>query len=101
MIRAAEWVIWTTYTLLVVAVAIFAYLVRSKRMDIGETMTAVVALGGIGGAAAAALFVGALLGTVALARDRDARRLAPVATVLAGWTGTLALTWISLEFWGH
>lgn len=101
MIRVAEWVTWTTYTLLVVAVAVFAYLVRSKRMDIGETMTAVVVLGGIGAAGAAALFAGALLGTVALARDPAARRFAPVATVFAGWTGTLALTWLSLEFWGH
>lgn len=70
MIRVAEWLTWTTYTLLVAA-------------------------------GAAALFAGALLGTVALARDPGARRLAPVATVAAGWTGTLALTWLSLEFWGH
>lgn len=101
MMRAAEWVVWTTYTLLVVAVAIFAYLVRSKRMDIGETVTSVVVLGGLGAAGAAALFAGALLGTVTLARRPAERRLAPIATVVAGWSGTLALSWLSLEFWGH
>jgi hypothetical protein len=101
MIRAAEWVVWTTYTLLVVAVAIFAWLVRSKRMDIAETMTSVVLLGGIGGVGAAALLCGAALGTVALAARPEARRPAPLATVLAGWIGAASLIWISVAFWGH
>ena len=97
--RAASWIVWTAYLALGVAVAVFAYLVQSKRMDIGSTMASVLLLGAVGTAVAVALLSGGLIGTTALVRIPAARRLGSVATVVAGWAGGMFLAWLSWSFW--
>ncbi len=44
---------------------------------------------------------GSVLGTLALARHPDTRRLLYILIILSGWTGALALGWLAWEFWTH
>lgn len=97
--RTATWIVWTAYLVLGAAVAVFAYLVQSKRMDIGGTMAAVLLLGAVGTAVALALLSGSVIGTTALVRRPAARRLGSIATVVAGWAGGMFLAWLSWSFW--
>ena len=97
--RAATWIVWTAYLALGAAVAVFAYLVQSQRMDIGSTMASVILLGAVGTAVAAALLSGGAIGTTALIRNPAARRLAVIATAVAGWVGGIFLAWLSWSFW--
>jgi hypothetical protein len=97
--RAAAWIVWTAYLALGAAVAVFASLVQSKRMDIGSTMASVIVLGGVGTAVALALLSGGAIGTTALVRNPAARRLGSIATVVAGWAGGTFLAWLSWGFW--
>ena len=97
--RTASWIVWTAYLALGVAVAVFAYLVQSKRMDIGSTMASVLLLGAVGTAVALALLSGSVIGTTALLRNPATRRLGVIATVVAGWTGGMFLAWLSWSFW--
>ena len=102
MVRAASvasWIVWTTYVALGLAVTVFAYLVQSRRMDIGSTMASVVLLGAVGTAVAVAMFSGSVIGTAALVRTPAARRLGHIATVVAGWAGASILAWLSWSFW--
>jgi hypothetical protein len=98
-VRTVIWIVWTAYLALGAAVAVFAYLVQSKRMDIGSTMAAVVLLGALGTAVALALLSGSVLGTTALVRSPATRRLGSIATVVAGWAGGVFLAWLSWSFW--
>jgi hypothetical protein len=98
-VRTAIWIVWTAYLALGAAVAVFAHLVQSKRMDIGSTMAAVLLLGAIGTTVALALLSGSVLGTTALVRSPAARRLGSIATVVAGWAGGVFLAWLSWSFW--
>ena len=97
--RIAAWIIWTAYFALGVAVAVFSYLVQSKRMDIGSTMASVLLLGVVGVVVTVALFSGSLIGTTALARQPQARRVGSIATVIAGWAGSIVLAWLTWNFW--
>jgi len=97
--RAAIWIVWTAYLVLGAAVAVFAYLVQSKRMDIGSTMASVILLGAVGTAVAVALVGAGAIGTTALVRNPAARRLGSIATVVAGWAGGMFLAWLSWSFW--
>src|SRR5918992_18625 len=96
--RVAKWIIWTAYFVLAVAVAVFSYLVQSKRMDIGATMASVLLLGAVGVVTTIALLSGSVIGTTALARNPSARRACSVATVIAGWAGAAVLAWLSWSF---
>ena len=97
--RAASWIVWTAYLALGAAVAVFAYLVQSQRMDIGSTMASVILLGAVGTAVAVALLSGGVIGLTALLRNPAARRLGSITTVVAAWAGGLFLTWLSWSFW--
>lgn len=99
MTRIATWIIWTAYFALGVAVAVFAHLVQSKRMDIGSTMASVLVLGAIGVVVTVALLSGSLIGTTALIRHRAARGIGSIATISAGWAGGIFLAWLSWNFW--
>ena len=99
--RIAGWIIWAAYVALAVAVAVFSYLVQSKRMDIGSTMASVLLLGVTGVVITVALLSGSAMGTAALARDPAARRIGPIVTIVAGWVGALVLAWLSWSFWTH
>jgi hypothetical protein len=87
--------IWTSYVALGVAVAVFAYLVQSKHMDIGSTMASVLLLGAVGVAVTVTLLSGSMIGTTALVRNPPARRIASIATVIAGWAGGIVLAWLA------
>ena len=97
--RIAHWIIWSAYFALGVAVAVFAYLVQSQRMDIGSTMASVLLLGATGVAVTIALLGGSAIGTTALLRNPATRRLGSIATVIAGWAGGIVLAWLSWNFW--
>ena len=97
--RIAAWIIWTAYFALGVAVAVFSYLVQSKRMDIGSTMASVLLLGVVGVVVTVALFSGSLIGATALARNPEARRVGSIVTVIAGWAGGIVLAWLAWNFW--
>jgi hypothetical protein len=84
-----------------VAVAVFSYLVQSKRMDIGSTMASVLLLGATGVVVTIALLSGSVIGTTALVRNPAARRIGSIATVIAGWAGGIFLGWLSWSFWTH
>jgi len=99
MTRIAMWIIWTAYAALGVAIAIFSYLVQSKQMDIGGTMTSVVLLGATGVVVTVALVSGSVIGTTALVRNRATRRVGAIATVIAGWVGGVFFAWLSWNFW--
>jgi hypothetical protein len=98
-IRIATWIIWTAYVALAVAVAVFSYLVQSKRMDIGSTMASVLLLGAVGVAVTVALSSVSMIGTTALVRNPPARRVGSIATVIAGWAGGVVLAWLAWSFW--
>jgi hypothetical protein len=100
-IRIAGWIIWAAYFALAVAVAVFWYLVQSKRMDIGSTMASVLLLGATGVVVTIALLSGSVIGTTALARDPAVRRIGPMVTIAAGWVGAIVLAWLSWSFWMH
>jgi hypothetical protein len=99
MTRIAAWLIWTAYLTLGVAIAVFSYLVQSKRMDIGSTMTSVILLGATGVVVTIALLSGSVMGTTVLVRNPAARRVGSIATVIAGWAGGIFLAWLSWNFW--
>jgi hypothetical protein len=99
MTRIAMCVIWAAYIVLGMAIAVFSYLVQSKRMDIGSTMASVVVLGATGVVVTVALLSGSVIGTTALLRDRAARRAGSIATLIAGWAGGVVLAWLSWNFW--
>jgi hypothetical protein len=99
--RIAAWIIWTAYAALALAVAVFSYLIQSKRMDIGSTMASALLLGVTAVVITVALLSGSVMGTAALARDPAVRRITPKAMVVAGWVGTLVLAWLSWSFWTH
>ena len=89
------------YLALVVAVAVFSYLVRSKRMDIGGTMASVLLLGATGVIVAITLLSGSVIGTTVLVREAESRRPLAIVTIVAGWVGAIFLSWISWSFWTH
>jgi hypothetical protein len=97
--RIAGRIIWTAYVAMALAVAVFSFLVQSQRMDIGSTMASVLLLGVTAVVITIALLSGSVMGTAALVRDPALRRLAPIVTLVAGWTGTLVLAWLSWSFW--
>lgn len=97
--RIAIWIIWTAYFALGIAVAVFSYLIQSRRMDIGSTMASVLLLGAVGVVVTVALLSGSLIGTTALVRNPPARRVGSMATVAAGWAGGIVLAWLAWNFW--
>src|SRR5688572_26112812 len=99
--RIAGWIISTGYLALFVAVAVFSYLVQSKRMDIGGTMASVLLLGATGVIIAITLLSGSVIGTTALVRESESRRPLAIVTIVAGWVGAIVLSWISWSFWTH
>lgn len=100
-LRWAAWIIWAAYLVLALALAVFWYLVDSHRMDIGETMTSVLAMGSIGVLVCVALIGSSGTGTLAMARNPALRRPGWVVTLFAGWAGGLFLAWVLWGFWMH
>jgi hypothetical protein len=97
----AGWLVWMTYLVLGVAIASFSLVIRSQRLDVGETVAAVLLLGAIGALATLGLVVGSAIGLHALFTDRANRRVGSICTVLAGWLGAVAVAWLTWGFWMH
>ena len=97
----AGWLVWMTYLVLGVAIAAFSLAIRSQRLDVGETVAAVLLLGAVGARATLGLVVGSAIGLHALVTDRASRRVGSICTVLAGWLGAVAVAWLTWGFWMH
>ncbi len=99
-IRLALWVIGVAYLLLGLVVAHFA-MNAGRSPNIGAAYLAVLILGWGGTLAAAGLFAGSVLGTLALMRYADTRRPLYLLVILAGWIGALVLGWWAWQLWSH
>lgn len=99
-VRAAQWIIWPSLLLLALAVAVFALLVQWQ-MDVGSTMMSVLLLGATATTVAILLLGGSVVGTLAVARNPDARSAFALVTIVAGWTGAVLLLWLLWGFWTH
>jgi hypothetical protein len=99
-IRLALSVIGGAYALLGLVMLVFAVNV-GRPVNIGVAYLAAVMLGWGIAIAAAGLFAGSVLGTLALVRHTDIRRPLYLLAILSGWIGALVLGWIAWEFWTH
>jgi hypothetical protein len=99
-IRLGLSVIGVAYAVLGLTVVLFAVSLRQPG-DIGTAYLAVGVLAWGGTIAAAGLFAGSVLGTLALVRHPDTRRPLYVLVILSGWIGSLVLGWLAWEFWTH
>ena len=99
-IRFALSLIGVAYALLGLVVVLFAMSLRQPG-DIGAAYLAVGILASGGTIAATGLLAGSALGTLALVRHPDTRRLLYVLAILGGWIGALVLGWFAWEFWTH
>ncbi len=100
-IRIAGWLVWMTSLVLGVVIAGFFLVMRSQRLDVGETMAAVLLLGAVGALATVALVVGSAIGLHAIFTDRASRRAGSICTVFVGWLGAIVVGWHSWGFWTH
>lgn len=99
--RFATWLIWGAYVALGATMAAFAVAVRSPHADVGVVFTATFLLGLVGTAIGVALLSGSVLGLYFMIRQRTARGLGPLLTVVAGAAGAAFLGWIAAGFWTH
>ena len=99
-IRVALCAIGVAYAILGLVVVLFAVSLRQPG-DIGTAYLAVLILAWGGTIAATGLLAGSALGTLALVRHPDTRRLLYVLAILGGWVGALVLGWFAWEFWTH
>ncbi len=100
-IRIAGWLVWMTSLVLGVVIAGFFLVMRSQRLDVGETMAAVLLLGAVGALATVALVVGSAIGLHAIFADRASRRVGSICTVFVGGLGAIVVGWHSWGFWTH
>jgi len=100
VIRVALSVIGVAYAVLGLVILLFAVNLQ-QRGDIGSAYLAVGILAWGGTIVATGLSAGSVLGTLALVRHPDTRRLLYILIILSGWTGALALGWLAWEFWTH
>ncbi len=99
-IRVALSVIGVAYAVLGLVMVLFAINLQ-QRGDIGSAYLAVGVLVWGGTIVATGLSAGSVLGTLALVRYPDTRRLPYILVILSGWTGALLLGWLAWEFWAH
>jgi hypothetical protein len=99
--RLAVWIIGTTYVLFGLLVILFATIVSKLQVNIGVAYLIAVLMGGSVAVAAAGLFGGSVLGTLALARHSGTPRLLHVLAIFSGWVGALVLGWFAWQFWSH
>jgi hypothetical protein len=97
--RLAIILIWSGYGTVAVIVAAVRVIASSARMDVGQVMSSVIFLGGVGVLAVALVLVGSALGTYALIVRGSSGRLVLVLHLLAGWIGAAVLGWILWSFW--
>ena len=97
--RLAIVLIWSGYGLVAVIVAAVRMIASSTRMDVGQVMSSVIVLGGVGVLAAALLLVGSALGTYALIVRGSSGHIGLVLHLFAGWSGAVVLGWILWGFW--
>ena len=100
-IRIAGWLVWMTSLVLGVVIAGFFLVMRSQRLDVGETMAAVLLLGAVGALATVALVVGSAIGLHAIFTESASRRAGSICTVFVSWPGATVVGWHSSGFWAH
>jgi hypothetical protein len=71
------------------------------RVDLGTAFLTAMMIGVGEVSVAGGLLAGSVLGTVALLRRPESRRLVYVLAVLSGWIGGLLLGSIAWEFWSN
>jgi hypothetical protein len=98
--RLALTILGAASALLGLAVVLFA-LGLEHPADIGSAYMAVLLFAAAGSVATVGLFVGSVLGTMALVRHPESRRPLFLLVMLAGWIAALSLGWIAWEFWLH
>ena len=97
--RLAVRTIWGAFLLLGVLEAAFLFLLEPERVDFGGVTLALVLMGVGSVLISVVLLAATAVATRATLYSSNARRTSVIATVLAGWIGTLLLGWLAWSTW--